>query len=86
MVFKCTVCGMSVWLALELSGGPCMPSTPPHECHAMQPHTEIAMETETPPKALSTMVGSTPTHYVLNAEPGAYNITGHDATLTVTSS
>jgi hypothetical protein len=58
---KCTVCGMIVWLGFEMSNGLCVDSISSHECHALEPHTEIGIESETPYRALSTAVGSTPT-------------------------
>jgi len=73
MYAKCGVCGMTCLLVAELSGAPCIPPTrpygyparqpytesvPQHECHAVKPHTEIIMDIETPPKPLSTGVGS----------------------------
>lgn len=83
---KCAVCGMIVWLGFEMLRGSCvdssrmssgMPIHPfsPHECHALEPHTEIAMENETPHKVLSTVGGPSSTDTPLTPSTGSLVIT-----------
>ena len=83
---KCAVSGMIVWLGFEMLRGSCVDSSrmssgmpihpfPPHECHALEPHTEIAMENETPHKVLSTAGGSSSTDTALTPSTGSLVIT-----------
>ena len=85
-MLKCAVCGMMVWLGFEMLRGPCVDSSrmssgmpihpfPPHECHVLEPHTEVAMENETPHKVLSTAAGSSSTDTALTPSTGSLVIT-----------
>jgi len=57
MLIKCSACGVTFFLALELAGLPSICSAA-HECHATEPHTEVAMDTGTTPKTLITAADS----------------------------
>jgi hypothetical protein len=57
MLIKCTACGVTLFLAIELMGLPCF-SVPDHHCHAAEPHTHSDFDIRNAPQTDTTAAGS----------------------------